>query len=252
MRTLRPFVLILMCPFLFLGCGTSGDEKSISEGLEKSLTSTDPTACTSGYTKAFLDQGTFGNAAVAGEYMRFCRSNIKQLAADEVDVSEVRVDGDRAEVDFSASGGAYAVKKATLALTKQDNEWRLNRLEAIALQRPQFERQQARLTTLATDGLSRTEAACYERRLRRVDDGALERAIVDADPSLLGDYLLVCVYRPELRKAGLSTTQTSCVLRRVQGSSLERFARLALTGTKTAEDAIKGRFRRATTACLKR
>jgi len=251
MRMLRPLVLALVAGSLLLGCGTSGDEKSIREGLETSLKSSDPKACSSGYTRAFLDQGTFGNAAVAGEFLTFCRANIKQLAADSVDISEVRVDGDRAEADFSASGGAYAVKQATLRLTKSGDTWRLDRLKAIELARPAFERQQARLATLTRDGLSATEAGCYERRLRRLADAALERAIVDSDPSLLGDFLLVCIYRPELRKVGLTSAQTRCVLQRAQGSSLERFARLALAGTDEAEDAIKGRFRRATTTCLR-
>jgi hypothetical protein len=230
-------------------CGAGKDEQVIRDGLEKALTSTSPSACSSGYTQAFLDQGTFGSSTVAASFRKFCRSNIKQLAAKTVDVSDVRVDRNDAEADFRASGGQYAFKDATVTLRKRGGEWRMQRLKALELQRPEYDEQQERLAILQEGGLSRKEAACYRQRIERVSDERLSKAIVAADPSYLADPLLVCVIRPTLRRGGFSNAQTRCIVRRVRGSSARRFVRLTLAGTKSAERTINARFRRAARAC---
>jgi hypothetical protein len=230
-------------------CGASKDETAIRDGLEEALTSTSRSACSSGYTQAFLDQGTYGSSTVAASFRKFCRANIKELAADKVSVFDVRVDGNSAEADFSAGGGQYAFKRATVTLRKSGGQWRMDRLTALELERPQYDEQQEHLAILQKDGLSKNEAACYRRRIERVSDETLSKAIVTSDPSYLADPLLFCVIRPTLRKGGFSTAQTRCVLRRVRGSSARTFVRLTLAGTKDAERAIKRRFRRAATAC---
>lgn len=251
MRLPRPFPTIIALALLLslAACGAGKDEDAIRDGLEKALTSTSPSACSSGYTQAFLDQGTYGSSTVAASFRKFCRANISELAAKEVDVSDVRVDGNNAEADFSASGGQYAFKNATVTLRKNGDEWRLDRLKALELSRPEYDEQQERLATKQEGGLTETEAACYRRRIERVSDARLSKAIVSADPSYLADPLLVCVIRPTLRDGGFSNSQTRCILRRVRGQSARRFVQLTLAGTKAAETAIKGRFRRAAAAC---
>ncbi|HEX8156699.1 MAG TPA: hypothetical protein VF526_04875 [Solirubrobacteraceae bacterium] len=253
MRLSRPFRTILALALALVlslaSCGSDKDETAIRDGLTKALTSTSPAACSSGYTQAFLDQGTYGSSTVAASFRRFCRSNIKELAADAVNVSEVRIDGDNAEADFSASGGQYAFKNATVTLRKSDGQWRLDRLKALELKRPEYDKQQERLAILQAGGLSRKEAACYRRRIERVSDKRLSNAIVASDPSYLADPLLVCVIRPTLLKGGFTSAQTGCILRRVRGSSARTFVRLTLAGTKSAERSIKGRFRRAAKTC---
>jgi hypothetical protein len=254
MRLPRPFSTIIALPLLLsLGaCGAAKDETVIREGLEKALTSTSPSACSSGYTHAFLEQGTYGSSTVAASFRRFCRSNIKALAADKVTVSDVQVDGNDAEADFSASGGQYAFKNATVTLRKSGGQWRLDRLTALQLARPEYDKQQEHLAILQRDGLSRQEAACYRRRIERVSDARLSKAIVASDPSYLADPLLTCVIRPTLLKRGFSTAQARCILRRARGRSARTFVQLTLAGTKQAERAIKGRFRRAAAACASR
>lgn len=252
MRRSRPFPTIIALALLVLSlvaCGAGKDATAIREGLEKALTSTSPTACSSGYTQAFLDQGTYGSSTVADSFRKFCRANIKALAAKRVNVSDVRVDGNNAEASFSAGGGQYAFKNATVMLRKSGGQWRMDRLKTLELERPEYDRQQERLAILQEDGLSRKEAACYRRRIERVSDERLSTAIVASDPSYLADPLLVCVIRPTLRRGGFTAGQTRCILRGVRGSSARSFVRLTLTGTTDAQRAIKRRFRRAATAC---
>jgi hypothetical protein len=251
MRLSRPLWTILALPLLLsvAACGASKDETAIRDGLRKALTSKSPTACSSGYTRAFLDQGTYGSSTVAASFRKFCRSNIKELAAETVDVSDVRVDGDNAEADFSASGGQYAFKNATVTLRKSGGQWRLDRLKALDLKRPEYDSQQERLAILQANGLSRKEAACYRRRIERVSDKRLSNAIVASDPAYLADPLLVCVIRPTLLRGGFTNAQTRCILRRVRGDSARTFVRLTLAGTKNAERSIKGRFKRAAKTC---
>jgi len=249
---LSKIVFALALALSLPACGGDKDENVIRDGLEKALTSTSPSACSSGYTQAFLDQGTYGSSTVAASFRRFCRSNIKELAAKEVNVSDVRVDASTAEADFSASGGQYAFKEATVTLRKSGGEWRMERLKSLALERPAYDKQQERLAILQEDGLSKKEAACYRQRIERVSDEQLSKAIISSDPSYLADPLLVCVIRPTLRRGGFSNVQTRCILRRVRGASARRFVRLTLAGTKTAERTIEQRFKRAARACTSR
>ena len=252
MRLPSPFVaaIVALAPALSLAaCGAAKDETAIRDGLHSALTSTSQSACSSGYTQAFLDQGTYGSSTVANSLRKFCRSNIEQLAAQKVNVTDVRVDGSAAQAQFSASGGQYAFKRATITLRKSGGQWRLDRLTALELERPQYDEQQERLAILQENGLSRKEAACYRERIERVSDERLSMAIVASDPSYLADPLLVCVIRPTLRRGGFSDVQTRCILRRVRGSTERAFVRLTLAGTKDAENAIKRRFRDAATAC---
>ena len=251
MRLPRGFRTIIALPVLLslAACGGNKDEDAIRDGLETALTSKSASACSSGYTQAFLDQGTYGSSTVAASFRRFCKENIAKLAADKVDVFEVRVDGSNAEADFSAIGGQYAFKSATVTLRKRGDEWRLDRLKALQLQRPLYDEQQERLAVLQEGGLSKREAACYRRRIERVSNARLSKAIVVSDPSYLADPLLVCVIRPELRKGGFSNAQAKCIMTRVRGSSARKFVQLTLAGTKAAQSAIKGRFKRAAQAC---
>jgi len=249
---LVPAIVALGLASSLTACGAAKDETAIRDGLKTALTSTSQSACSSDYTQAFLDQGTYGSSTVADSLRKFCRSNIKQLAAEKVNVSDVRVDGNSAQADFSASGGQYAFKRATVTLRKSGGQWRLDRLTALELERPEYDEQQERIAILQEDGLSRKEAACYRQRIERVSDERLSRAIVASDPAYLADPLLRCVIRPTLRRGGFSSAQTGCILRRVRGSSAGTFVRLTLAGTKDAESTIKRRFRRAATACRSR
>lgn len=241
--------LALALPLSLAACGDGKDETAIRDGLEKGLTSTSRSACSSGYTRTFLDQGMYGSSTAAASFRSFCRSNIKQLAARKVDVSAVRVDGDTAEADFSAIGGQYAFKSATVTLRRNGGQWRLDRLTDLKLERPEYDRQQERLAILQKDGFTRKEAACFRRRIERVSDERLSKAIVASDPTYLAEPLLVCVIGPTLRRGGLSVRQTRCIIRRVRGKSARTFARLTVARTTKTDRAIRGRFRRAADAC---
>jgi hypothetical protein len=251
MRPARPLPTIIAFALLLalVACGTGKDETAISNGLEKALTSTSVSACSSSYTKAFLDQGSYGSTRAAAELRTFCRSNIKELAAKQVDVSDVRVDGDTAEADFSATGGQYAYKHATVTLRKSGGEWRLDRLKALELERPEYDERQERLSILQKNGLSRKLAACYRRRIERVSNRRLSSAIVRADPSYLADPSLACVIRPTLRKNGISAVRARCIARRVRGRSARTFVLLTLAQTKRSRHALNQRFRRAAARC---
>lgn len=248
MRRTAAICCLALTLLALAACGGSDDEqRAVRAAIRTALTSTSPAACTRSYTRGFLDQGSFGLRPLADDYARFCRANIDALAARAVAVSDVSVDGARARARFTADGGAYAVRAATVELRKDGGRWRLDRLTALTLDRARFARQQARATRLA-DGVSRRQSQCVIRRLGRVSDAGLEAALVHARAAVLADPLLVCAIRPELLAQGLSQHQTRCVIGQLRREP-EAFVRRLLERTAAARRALDRAFTRAGAAC---
>lgn len=245
----RALSLLLLASLALAACGGArGEERAVRDAIDAALTGTSPRDCTAPYTRAFLDQGSFGLRGLADEYVAFCRAHVAALAARSVHVEDVAVEGDRARARFTADGGAYAVRSASVKLRRVAGRWRLDRLTALSLDRARWARQQARAARLADSGVSATQAACVARRLTRVPDGELERGIVDGDAGMLADPLLVCAVRPQLRAAGLSLVRTRCVgvyLRRDPA----RLVRRMLDRTAASRRALERAFARAGAAC---
>ena len=185
---------------------------------------------------------------LANEHARFCRANIGSLAARSVTVADVAVEGDRARGRFTADGGAYALRTATVELRRAGGRWRLHRLTALTLDRARFARQQARVARLAEPSVSPRQAACVIERLERVPSGELEAALLRSRAAVLADPLLDCAIGPALRDAGLPTTRTRCVVERLRRDP-ERLVRRLLARTPTAGRELERTFARAGAAC---
>lgn len=242
---LRWIVVSTLSTLALTACGEDGDEQAIRDTIGNALTTTDPKICAAGdtFTNAFVEQAAFGSKAVALEYERVCRSEIENLAATSVSVSDVSVNGDRAKASFATSGGAYVFARATVELRKEDDRWRLGRFTAVDLNRPEWDRQQAKIMLTGRYAGPREQASCFERRLQKVGDATLETAFVKSDIAVLTDPLLVCVTRAELRQAGLTGLEARCAILRLRRDpdELERgaFAGTEATQRKLDEEVVK-------------
>lgn len=254
MRSSGALLPLLVLAVAVVGaCGGEDDEEAIRETIRSSLTSTEPDDCAGRdtTTASFRRQYAFGSAALARQYEKLCRAEIEKLAATSVRVFDVEVDGDRAQAGFSAMGGQYVLADARVQLRRDDDRWRLDRFSTVKLERDAFDAQQVKLATGGRLGFSREDAACFARRLKRVSDAALERAIAQPDPAVFTDPLLICFVRPKLREYGLSNRRTRCVILRLRREA-DEVARIALAAASARADQseLQDLVVRAATACM--
>jgi hypothetical protein len=126
-----PKVLLLLgmlaLPFVLAACGDNGnsaDEDQIIAVLTRSATSGDPAVCTQDQTLKFTEQtsgGAKGQAAV-----KSCEKDAKDTAAEKVDVTDVKVDGDTATATAKATGSIFDGQTIEVALVKEGDQWKLD------------------------------------------------------------------------------------------------------------------------------
>lgn len=214
-------------------CSSSEDEDEAEarEVVEQGFTEPNPQHCTDLATQRFLDQT---EAPRDGEEaLESCRKDAEEDPeefADEVDVSEVAIDGEAATVTAMLEGGASDGMKFTLALVKEEGRWKIDRLEDVEIDRQRFNDATRRNLTESED-VSEKEADCIIAELdRRLSDSEIERAFVEPDPSVFIDVVLDCrggdgdpraaflagLRRSLVREQGLTRAQANCVVRQVR------------------------------------
>jgi ABC-type glycerol-3-phosphate transport system substrate-binding protein len=106
------------------GNGNSADEDQITAVLTRAATSGDPAVCTQDQTLKFTEQtsgGAKGQAAV-----KACEKDAKSTAAEKIDVTDVKVDGDTATATAKATGSIFDGQTISVALVKQGDRWKLD------------------------------------------------------------------------------------------------------------------------------
>jgi len=236
---------------LLLGaCGSdeprsAGSAAAVRGDVTRALTKADPSICeTRGYaTQRFAEQASVSIPELDRATEKICRADVATFAADAVKLTRVKIDGDRATARMTADGGAYGYGALDLALVR-DGSWKLDLITAVDLDRARFEKLQERFARVGDEPASPVVTACVSRRLARLSDAQIERAVVRADPAFVSNPLLVCVVRPQLRMA-LSIALTSCVMKQLGRDPAE------LLGTLLGDDeeAINRLFARAAGGC---
>lgn len=117
----------LLAAFALAACGggnNSADEDQITKAIDVSATSGDPSACTQYQTQRFVEQtgeGATGEAAVKG-----CEKNAAESVADQVEVSDIQVDGDKATATAAVTGSIFDGQTLDIALVKEGDQWKLD------------------------------------------------------------------------------------------------------------------------------
>jgi hypothetical protein len=237
---------------LLVACGgeavDSGDDATaVREDVTRALTSTDADDCrpTTHATQRWVDQETYSIAALATQMERLCRADVEAYAADAVEVSHVKVDGERATARVAARGGAYGFGALDVTLAK-DRSWKLDKLTGVDIDRAKFDKIQVQFATIGEGQASKPQTDCAIRRLARLSDRELERAVLRSDVALVLDPVLVCFLRPELRRQGLSLALTRCVITALRGKG-DALLRVVLGED---ESATKKLFTQAATGCM--
>jgi hypothetical protein len=236
---------------LLLGaCGGSSpqsaaDPAAVRADVTKALTTAKADICDLRRyaTQRFVEQDSFGIPQLVKLNAKTCRSDVPTFTADALKLSRVKVTGDRATARMVADGGAYGYGTIDLALVR-DGSWKLDRITAVDVDRARFDALQAQFARVDADPPPPSVSACAKRRIARLSDAEIERAVVEADSTLVSDPLLVCVVRPQLRTA-LPNELTSCVLDALRRDDDEMLKVLLSEDEKGVEKL----FRRAGEAC---
>ncbi len=129
MKTFRIAFITGALAFALTACGSddssSDDEDQITESIELAATSGDPVACTENQTVNFNEQTSGGDGE---DPTKSCEDSAADTPADEVEVSNIEVDGDAATADAAITGSFLGGQTLEIALVKEDDKWKLDEL----------------------------------------------------------------------------------------------------------------------------
>ncbi|HWB68713.1 MAG TPA: hypothetical protein VG518_01925 [Solirubrobacterales bacterium] len=169
---------MLLAALALAACGSGeSDEEKIVDVIETASTSTDPASCTEFLTQTFVDQVETGEGAAA---VKECEEDAADGSGnpDSVDVAEVEVDGSNATADVTFHGGDLGGQALTLALAKEDGDWKLDEIQRFV----KFDR--AKIDASFEEALESAEGIdteCILEGLSEYSDGELEEAILGSE-----------------------------------------------------------------------
>jgi hypothetical protein len=133
-RILVPLALLVLAALTITACGGgggSGDEDKITEVIEKSATTSDPSNCTELETRRFAEQNSQqkGKAAI-----KACEEEAKagEEQAEAATVSNVSINGEKATAEVEFEGGSLGAQALEVALVREDGDWKLDQIEGFA------------------------------------------------------------------------------------------------------------------------
>jgi hypothetical protein len=176
----------------------------------------------------------------------------------------VAVNGSQAEAEFTPDGGEADGQGLTVRLIQDDGDWKLDRITDVDLDRDRFEAALRHGLTRPPDALSEGRADCVIKNLEGVSDPEIERAIVEADPTVFTEPVVLCegvdgrggvrgafedaLRRNLLQVQGLSAEQMNCVLKRLRKVlSAEQLEQLVRSGKPSPK--VREASERAGAAC---
>jgi hypothetical protein len=170
-------------PLVLAACGdsndNSADEDQITAVITRAATSGDPAVCTQDQTLKFTEQtsgGAKGQAAV-----KSCEQDAKDTAAEKIDVTDVKVDGDTATATAKATGSIFDQQTIEIALVKDGDQWKLDEFKGfedfnkdafIAASAKQFQ----------AEGVSQQAINCVTQQFQKASDADIEAAFIGSDP----------------------------------------------------------------------
>jgi hypothetical protein len=189
--------IIVIAGALIAGCGDdnkgqSNDQSAqIREVIETAVSSRDPAICTKLQTLRFTEQVEFEPSRAA---IRSCRKTVPLGSRASAEVTDVRVDHNRATAKAAIEGSSgFAGQTLEIALLRRDEQWKLDHIESFV----DFDRK-AYLTSLERElreppeGLPAKTARCFVRELGKFSDEKLQNAFLTTDQEAYGKPFRAC------------------------------------------------------------
>ena len=158
--------------------GSSGDEEQITQAINAAATSGDPAACTKYQTLKFTEQtsGGQGHAAVQS-----CEKGASNTAADNIDVTDIEVDGDNATAKGKATGSVFDGQTIDVALVKENGQWKLDEFKGF----DDFDKGAmiaAFTKELAAENVPPAGVACLKQQFQAASDEQLQSTFIGDNP----------------------------------------------------------------------
>jgi hypothetical protein len=177
---------LITMPLALGACGgddddSSADEDQITTAIEAAAVSGDPVACTEAQTQNFLEQ-TIG--ATGEDAVKQCEEEAAETIADEVEVSNVEIDGDTATADAAVTGSVFDGQTLELALVNDGDQWKLDDFVGFA----EFDRD-ALTASFIENVQSDPQASpqvvdCLEGQFEQVSDEELQSFFTEPESSV--------------------------------------------------------------------
>jgi hypothetical protein len=193
-RTLVPLALLVLATLTLTACGGggSGDEDKITEVVETSATTADPSNCTELQTQRFDEQNSAqkGKAAV-----KACEEEAEagEEQAEGAKVSNVSIDGEKATAEAKFEGGPLGSQSLELALVEEDGDWKLDQIEGFAdydgkalgeVFEKEFEE--------SPEGLNDEQAKCIAGKVAEADQAEAEKLFFGGSPEAIEELARGC------------------------------------------------------------
>jgi hypothetical protein len=157
---------------------SSADEQQITQAIQAAATSGDPSACTKYQTQRFLEQTNSGTGQAA---VRSCENDAKSTAANSIDVSDVKVNGDHATAVGKATGSIFDGQTLKVALVKENGQWKLDDFQGFEnfnkdAMVAAFEKQ------LSAQNVPQQGVDCLKQQFQSASDQQIEDTFVGSNP----------------------------------------------------------------------
>lgn len=169
----------------------AGDEAEISEVIETTSTSADPTHCTELETQRFVEQTT---AEQGEDALVECQEDDDESNADSVEVTNVTVNGATATADAAFTGSGLDGQAVNLSLVKEGEQWKLDHIERFVNFDKQAFLDAVRELLLASDDppVDEEQADCVVTALGAEDDASLQQQFLSGDDTQLEQLITPC------------------------------------------------------------
>jgi Protein of unknown function (DUF2510)/Domain of unknown function (DUF4878) len=125
---LAAVVLVVVLVLVLAGGGDDGggDEAEAEDAIVATVTGTEPEDCSEGVTQEFVQKltGLSGSAAVTA-----CQESSKDSPVKEVEIEDVKVDGDRATATVTPKDGSLEGEELAITAVKQGDDWKIDDLD---------------------------------------------------------------------------------------------------------------------------
>jgi len=185
---LAAIVAAVLAAFVLAACGddnggSSEDEGQITAAIERAATSGDPAACTDVQTVNFVQQTSGEPGESPQEAVKSCEEEASETVGDEIDVTNIEVNGDTATASATVTGSFFDGQTLALGLVKEGDQWMLDEFNGFE----EFNRE-AMINTLRDtltneEGASQEAVDCVTQQIEAQSDEDLEAAFSGEDPA---------------------------------------------------------------------
>jgi hypothetical protein len=170
--------------------GGSSDETAISEAIEKSATTTDPSKCTKYQTEEFNEQG----AQESGNALKACEESAEESEepAESVNVSNIKVNGETATAQAEIEGSSLSGQSVEIEMANEEGAWKLNKFLGFVNYDGQSLAEVFEEGLAKEEGVSAAIAKCVAEGFAELSQQEVEAVVFDGETEGLEELAESC------------------------------------------------------------